>query len=261
MRGAERPAKIQWTRQFLPPLEPLSQDASQKTFIDIADSNHMPAEIDRILALAGNMPLAISLLANWWIQKTFREIDFGSVGKACSFDDTDIKCKFYIGIAHYYVECRLDLPMAREFCQTAISLAMLTGNARRHIIAFYSLALNKERLGDYAAAQLHASQAQQLARVYGNLLSEAVSLHIAAMCWYTLGNYRQSIFLSNQALHLLSLCGISGGSLKHALLNSQAEVHKFKSEYVEALNIQTQIICETLLAHIPIHLLWMWWDA
>jgi hypothetical protein len=64
MRGAERPTKVQWSRPFLPPLEPLDQNAAQNTFIDIADGMHEPAEVDKVLALTDNMPLAISLLAN-----------------------------------------------------------------------------------------------------------------------------------------------------------------------------------------------------
>ncbi|KAJ7755262.1 hypothetical protein B0H16DRAFT_1690378 [Mycena metata] len=64
MRGAERPAKVQWTRPFLPPLEPLAQDAARKIFIDIAEDRHSMAEIDQVLQLTDNMPLSISLLAH-----------------------------------------------------------------------------------------------------------------------------------------------------------------------------------------------------
>ncbi|KAJ7342728.1 P-loop containing nucleoside triphosphate hydrolase protein, partial [Mycena albidolilacea] len=64
MRGAERPAKVQWTRPFFPPLKPLDQDAARLTFIDIADDGHTLEEVDRILSLTDNMPLAINLLAH-----------------------------------------------------------------------------------------------------------------------------------------------------------------------------------------------------
>ncbi|KAJ7877139.1 hypothetical protein B0H13DRAFT_1555113, partial [Mycena leptocephala] len=64
MRGAERPAKVAWTRPFLPPLKPLEQDAAWKTFIDIADNTHNPKEVNKVLALTDNMPLAINLLAH-----------------------------------------------------------------------------------------------------------------------------------------------------------------------------------------------------
>ncbi|KAJ7894380.1 hypothetical protein B0H14DRAFT_2496040 [Mycena olivaceomarginata] len=40
MRGAEHPAKVQWTRPFLKVLQPLDQEAARRTFVDIADSGH-----------------------------------------------------------------------------------------------------------------------------------------------------------------------------------------------------------------------------
>ncbi|KAJ7784734.1 hypothetical protein B0H16DRAFT_1784805, partial [Mycena metata] len=64
MRGAERPAKVRWTRPFLPPLKPLSDSAARETFLAIADGSHKLEEIDRILQLTDNMPLAVSLIAN-----------------------------------------------------------------------------------------------------------------------------------------------------------------------------------------------------
>jgi hypothetical protein len=64
MRGAERPAKVQWTRPFLEPLKPLGWDAARQTFIDITDDIYETADIDRILQLTDKMPLAIDLIAN-----------------------------------------------------------------------------------------------------------------------------------------------------------------------------------------------------
>ncbi|KAJ7801333.1 P-loop containing nucleoside triphosphate hydrolase protein [Mycena olivaceomarginata] len=64
MRGAERPAKVLWTRPFLRILPPLDHQAACLTFVDIADSGHSQEEVDRILSLTDNMPLAISLLAH-----------------------------------------------------------------------------------------------------------------------------------------------------------------------------------------------------
>ncbi|KAJ7911730.1 P-loop containing nucleoside triphosphate hydrolase protein, partial [Mycena leptocephala] len=64
MRGAERPAKVAWTHPFLPLLKPLEKDAARQTFIDIADNTHDPNEVDKVLLLTDNMPLAISLMAH-----------------------------------------------------------------------------------------------------------------------------------------------------------------------------------------------------
>ncbi|KAJ7328457.1 P-loop containing nucleoside triphosphate hydrolase protein [Mycena albidolilacea] len=64
MRGAERPAKVHWTRPFLPSLKPLEQIAAEQTFFDIAEDNHNPDEVKKVLSLTDNMPLAINLIAN-----------------------------------------------------------------------------------------------------------------------------------------------------------------------------------------------------
>ncbi|KAJ7467853.1 P-loop containing nucleoside triphosphate hydrolase protein, partial [Mycena galericulata] len=64
MRGAERSAKVQWTRPFLLPLAPLSAEAAREMFIDIADDIHDPKEIDQLLHLTDHMPLAVDLIAH-----------------------------------------------------------------------------------------------------------------------------------------------------------------------------------------------------
>ncbi|KAJ6533275.1 hypothetical protein DFH09DRAFT_1284454 [Mycena vulgaris] len=64
MRGTERPASVCWTRPFLPALKPLTQAAARQTFIDIADDCHGGDDIDKVLLLTDNMPLAIDLMAH-----------------------------------------------------------------------------------------------------------------------------------------------------------------------------------------------------
>ncbi|KAJ7439091.1 hypothetical protein FB451DRAFT_1447390 [Mycena latifolia] len=64
MRGVERPSKVRWSRPFLPPLNPLSNDAARQTFIDIADDFHDSTDIDKLLLLTDNLPLAVDLMAH-----------------------------------------------------------------------------------------------------------------------------------------------------------------------------------------------------
>ncbi|KAJ7697070.1 hypothetical protein B0H14DRAFT_2315271, partial [Mycena olivaceomarginata] len=64
MRGAERPRRVQWTRPFLRPLMPLAAIAARQTFIDIADEVHDDSEIDQLLGITDNVPLAIQLVAS-----------------------------------------------------------------------------------------------------------------------------------------------------------------------------------------------------
>jgi hypothetical protein len=64
MRGAERPAKVRWTRPFILPLKSLSNDAAQQTFIDITDNSYDTKEMNQLLQLTDNMPLAVDLIAH-----------------------------------------------------------------------------------------------------------------------------------------------------------------------------------------------------
>ncbi|KAJ6452974.1 hypothetical protein C8R45DRAFT_945441 [Mycena sanguinolenta] len=64
MRGAQRPGKVQWTHPFLLPLQPLSNDAAQKTFMDITDNYYSAEDFDRLLSFTDNLPLAVDLLAH-----------------------------------------------------------------------------------------------------------------------------------------------------------------------------------------------------
>ncbi|KAF7339021.1 hypothetical protein MVEN_01978300 [Mycena venus] len=64
MRGAERPAKVSWSQPFLPPLQPLSDNAARQMFFDIADDFHETKDLDQVLHLTQNMPLAIDLIAH-----------------------------------------------------------------------------------------------------------------------------------------------------------------------------------------------------
>lgn len=63
MRGAEHPSKVQWTRPFLRPLMPLTEIAAHQTFIEIADGIHDDLEVNQLLNITDNIPLAFQLVA------------------------------------------------------------------------------------------------------------------------------------------------------------------------------------------------------
>ncbi|KAJ7462908.1 hypothetical protein FB451DRAFT_1180550 [Mycena latifolia] len=64
MRGAERPSKVHWTRPFLAPLKPLSDVAARDTFFAIAEDVHDSKDVNEVLLLTDNMPLAVDLMAH-----------------------------------------------------------------------------------------------------------------------------------------------------------------------------------------------------
>ncbi|KAJ7321595.1 hypothetical protein DFH08DRAFT_712767, partial [Mycena albidolilacea] len=64
MRGAQRPAKIKWTRPCTRPLSPLSNSAALQVFIDIADNDHDDACAAKLLTYTGNLMLTVSFMAS-----------------------------------------------------------------------------------------------------------------------------------------------------------------------------------------------------
>jgi hypothetical protein len=167
--------------------------------------------------------------------------------------DTDI-CflflgRFYHAVADYYW-VRSDISSAQKLCETAISLAHSTGNTKMHSVGLQTLAWIKHYLGD-DSAQAHAQEAQRLARISGDLYREAEALEIKAMCCHPSGNFKQCMSLSTRARELLGLCGMSGGILDHNLMSFQAEIHKLKSEFIEAHNIHAIILQETSVDQDP----------
>ncbi|KAJ7917620.1 hypothetical protein B0H13DRAFT_1870085 [Mycena leptocephala] len=157
------------------------------------------------------------------------------------FDDPDLKCRFYNVLAYYY-EITGDILSAKKFSGAAISLALSTGNTKMHSLGLCDLAWVEWKHGDYSTAQVHANEAQRLALISADLFREAQALIINATCCYTLGNYKKAMSLCIRARDLLGLCGISHGTLDNETMNCQAEIHKLKSEYVEARSIHNTIL-------------------
>jgi tetratricopeptide (TPR) repeat protein len=142
----------------------------------------------------------------------------------------------------HYRDIKNDLVGAVNMCKRLISLATQTGNIRRHSQGLGRLAFFNLELGAYSVAQMGAHESQKLCRVSGDLLGEADAARTEAMCWNELGHYKQTLSLSIRAQSLLSLCGMSDSDVTLGIMNTQAEVHKCKSEYSEAWTIQTKIL-------------------
>ncbi|KAJ7921869.1 hypothetical protein B0H13DRAFT_1866294 [Mycena leptocephala] len=115
----------------------------------------------------------------------------------------------------------------------------------------YHLARANEHRGNYLLGQKQAYESWKLAKIAGDLFREVMALKAEMACWTELGRYEHSIFLSKKARDLLALCGMSGSDLDHAIMNSQSEVHKYKSEYVAARHIQSQILHEVTPTEDP----------
>ncbi|KAJ6472244.1 hypothetical protein DFH09DRAFT_1476015 [Mycena vulgaris] len=153
-----------------------------------------------------------------------------AIKELAHFDDSDIKYStggFYNTVGLYYQGHNNAIPIATKYLETGLSLAISTGNTRRQCQSSLNLASLKWWTGDLQAKYLY---------------SEAKALSTEAMCWHALGNYKYAASLCNRARDLLAHCGMSGGDLDTGIMSTQAEIHKFKSEYVEARNIETKLL-------------------
>ncbi|KAJ6520999.1 hypothetical protein DFH09DRAFT_1426346 [Mycena vulgaris] len=160
-------------------------------------------------------------------------------------DESDVKCstgRFYSTLGNYYQFSKNDIPTATNYYQTGLSLAILAGNTRRQCQASISLAYLQWRMGDPAMGQLHASEARRLARISADLYNEARALLIEANCWHALGNFKYAASLCDRARDLLAHCGMAASEVNHRIVLTQAEVCKLRLEYVEARDIQRQIL-------------------
>jgi tetratricopeptide (TPR) repeat protein len=144
----------------------------------------------------------------------------------------------------FYKNYKRDLRTAITFFQTAMTLAISTGNTKEHSYALGCVALAKWSNGDPTGALIDAYECQRLARISGLLMHEARAIRIQVTCKIALGDYTQTIFLCKEARNLLHLCGLSGGYMDHATMTCQGDIHNVKSEYIEARNIHTQILHE-----------------
>ncbi|KAJ6450027.1 hypothetical protein C8R47DRAFT_1262472 [Mycena vitilis] len=160
-------------------------------------------------------------------------------------DDLDLKCRFYLSLTQIYRVQRTDLSAALDCAKTALSLATSTENTKRQAQALHRMAWINWNLGYYSVAQRYAKESQRTVRTSADLYSEAEGLRIEATCWFSLGDYNQSLSLCNWARDLIAACGMSKSTLDHALMSTQAEAHKLKSEYTEARNIHQKILQET----------------
>jgi tetratricopeptide (TPR) repeat protein len=144
-------------------------------------------------------------------------------------------------VAYYQLEHKNNPSAAINYCQLALDLASSAQNTKEQSGALEYLAWIKYAGGQHFAAQQYAHEAKRLAMVSADLYTETRALQMEAMCLTTLGDYPQGLSVCNRARKLLDLCGMSGGTLDHTIMNVQAEVHRFKTEYQEALKIHDQI--------------------
>ncbi|KAJ7660158.1 hypothetical protein DFH06DRAFT_1130064 [Mycena polygramma] len=167
-------------------------------------------------------------------------------------NDPDVQCWFYLSLATVYIGMKHDLSVALDYGQTALSLASSVGNTKRHSQALYLMAWANWFTGACSTAQDYSKECQRVAKISADLYGEASGLSVEAKCCCRLGDYTQSLALSIQTRHLLASCAMSHSEMNYNTMNSQAEVHKLKSEYSAARDIHCQI-CEQAIQDPSTH--------
>ncbi|KAJ7027712.1 hypothetical protein C8F04DRAFT_1293724 [Mycena alexandri] len=158
------------------------------------------------------------------------------------FDNSSMTCDFYTARGVYYFQHTRDTPAAMGSFQNALTLAKSTGDPSRQCEALFHLAHAQWYLGNYTGAKAHAHELRRLASTIGDLHREARGLSIEGACWKALGNYRQCTSLIERSRSLLDLCGLTRSATGLNLMNMQVEVHKLKSEYADAQNLNTLMV-------------------
>ncbi|KAJ7887623.1 hypothetical protein B0H14DRAFT_3127573 [Mycena olivaceomarginata] len=359
MRGAERPAKVHWTHPFLLPLEPLSDEAAQQTFMDITDNVYAAEDVNQILGFTDNMPLAVDLIAHlsdyeglsnvltrWKTEKTallsdsnkqlrslvpirehiqqflppskaliqsvlrhfyallelyqtykgeqlrpvinqitlnlrnLQEVLQRGLDDSLSDHTDTISCILSLNSFHRItgrdltilmnyihpmlpeLDDQLNIQFTIEILKSythppGLDLQQLISKAIvlfKHVknphleypneqcSVLLSIAQLKYRIGEYNTAQMHASEAQRLSQLSANLWQEACGLWAGARCSTRLGDLKQSMAQIEKCREILSICGLSGGTLDYSSTVSQAENYLLKSEYAQARNIYIKIV-------------------
>ncbi|KAJ7744099.1 hypothetical protein B0H16DRAFT_1889694 [Mycena metata] len=158
------------------------------------------------------------------------------------FEDPDLQARVHIAMGSYYQFHDDDRINARKYFGEALRLSSASGDIKRQSDTCDCLANLEWQNGDYAAGQKQAFESQRLAKVLGDLYREARGLRSEAMCWNSLGNYKEGISACARARELLALCGLADGEMESAIMSSQGEVHRAKTEYAEARKISDQLI-------------------
>ncbi|KAJ7359435.1 hypothetical protein DFH08DRAFT_846089, partial [Mycena albidolilacea] len=221
-----------------------------------AGSSHLIGEIHHLLPHLGSQQLQLYVITELFYSSNYPVLGSEAlISQGLEYcehiDDPKLKCLFYSGTARYFLETKHDLLEAAKMCNRAISLGISTGYIKGQVQALCLLAWIKFLQGEHFKVQLYAQQSQRLARASGDLIGEADAARLEAIFWQEVGHYKQSLQLCIRARDLLALCGMSTSEANFAIMNTQAEVHKCKSEYSKAQDIHTNILQNVSVKQSP----------
>ncbi|KAF8143234.1 hypothetical protein K438DRAFT_1783904 [Mycena galopus ATCC 62051] len=160
-------------------------------------------------------------------------------------NDPVLQAKFYGAVGAYFFFHKGDSQGATKFFQHALELSEQSGDIKQQCSALLHLGRLKNYGEFYTVAHDHASVAQRLAHLSGNLCQEAWAIFEGAKCTTYLGEYQESAAQLQRARELLRICGMPGGSVDQSTAASQAEIHLLKSEYAQCRSIHSNLVENT----------------
>lgn len=143
---------------------------------------------------------------------------------------------FYNGLASHYHNC-MDYTRALECCERAMALSKEIDDVIQHCRALFWIANIQYRLGNYSEGLRKGIEAQKLAKRRGNFALEADCMRTQTLCCIALGNFEYAAALCAEARELLAACGLDGSGPDLLLLNSEAEIRFYKTEYDDSRRI------------------------
>ncbi|KAF8152687.1 hypothetical protein K438DRAFT_1778428 [Mycena galopus ATCC 62051] len=152
-------------------------------------------------------------------------------------DDPLLESRFYQAAGSYMMNHMRDSHQAIEFMKKAVESSMVCNDSYQQFHALLSFGRVKCQVADISTGQIYIRAAQKLSKLSGNFYQEAFATLTEVICSLPLGQYRGSGDKLNRARDLLRLCGLSGVRLDIDITHNQAEIHRLKSEYIEAQNI------------------------
>jgi hypothetical protein len=131
--------------------------------------------------------------------------------------------------------------------QLALNLVISTKNIKLQYDAMYYVSYIKWLQGDYSAVHGYIYENQRLPRITADFYREAGLLWVQALCWRSLGHYNKGLSLCRRARDLLALCGMYDCRMDRFIMNTQSQLHEYKTEYAEACKILTPLLQEACI--------------
>ncbi|KAF8156160.1 hypothetical protein K438DRAFT_1777586 [Mycena galopus ATCC 62051] len=155
-------------------------------------------------------------------------------------NDLTVAARFYCAAGFHFFE-KADLYQATQFVQKALEMAELCGNRREQCNAWIILGIFQLRTSNFGVGNVHATAAQKLSKLSGDLYQEAYAIYLRVRCSISRTDYQGSAAQLHRAIELLHACGMPGGMLAHDIRGIQADIHFRRLEYAEARNIHCEI--------------------